>query len=51
MAFARRLRAAGSSDANVNALVHLDMFAKWVPASILDRLEDLREVLAVWVAG
>ncbi len=50
-AFAKRLRAAGKADANVNALVHLDMFAKWVPASILDRLEDLRELLAVWVAG
>jgi hypothetical protein len=42
VALARRLRAAVSQDAAVNAIVRLDMFAKAVPYSIDDFLEPLR---------
>lgn len=41
-AFANRLREAAPEDANVNALVILDVFAKSTPASIEEGLEELR---------
>jgi hypothetical protein len=41
-AFANRLREAAPEDANVNALVILDVFAKSTPASIDEGLEELR---------
>lgn len=42
VALAKRLRAASSQDAAVNAVVRLDMFAKAVPYSIDDFLAPLR---------
>ena len=41
-AFALRLRAAVDKDANLNALVQLDVFAKALPESIDEELEDMR---------
>ncbi len=41
-AFAARLREAAPQDANVNALVILDVFAKAMPYSIEDGLEEFR---------
>lgn len=46
MAMAARLRQAGEKDASVNAIVRLDMFAKTVPWSIEDLLEELRPVFS-----
>jgi len=40
-AFARRLRAATPSDANVNALIRLDTFAQSMPESIDSHLEEV----------
>lgn len=40
-AFAERLRAACAEDAAVNAIVQLDLFAKDIPYSIDERLDDL----------
>lgn len=39
---AHRLRAASDSDATVNAVVLLDLFAKAIPYSITDSLQDIR---------
>lgn len=47
-AFARRLWSASEMDANVNALILLDVFTKAVPDSIEDRLRDLRTLFAAW---
>lgn len=41
-AFARRLRAAAPRDANVNALIRLDTFARAMPDSIDSQLEEAR---------
>lgn len=41
-AFARRLRAAAPRDANVNALIRLDTFARAMPDSIDSHLEEVR---------
>ncbi|HEY3445655.1 MAG TPA: hypothetical protein VGK67_04780 [Myxococcales bacterium] len=48
-AFASRLRHAAPLDANVNALVLLDVFAKVMPASIEEGLEDLRAAFGTWL--
>jgi hypothetical protein len=50
-AFAERLRRAATKDANINALVHLDLFAKAMPANIADGLEQLRELFSPWLQG
>ncbi|MBI5544885.1 MAG: hypothetical protein HY901_13425 [Deltaproteobacteria bacterium] len=50
-AFAQRLRRAATMDANVNALVLLDVFAKVLPATIEDGLEDLRDIFGPWLSG
>jgi hypothetical protein len=42
MAMASRLRAASSTDAAVNAVVLLDLFAKSLPYAIEDSLEEIR---------
>lgn len=47
VALAKRLRAASSQDAAVNAVVRLDMFAKAVPYSIDDFLDPLRPFFPV----
>lgn len=44
MAMAKRLRAISEKDGAVNALVLLDLFAKALPYSIDDMLEDVRPV-------
>lgn len=44
-AFITRLRAAGRTDATLNALVLLDVFAILVPTALEDSLSDLREML------
>ncbi len=41
-AFAQRLRAAAPKDANVNALIRLDTFARALPDTIENQLEELR---------
>ncbi|MGC4113903.1 MAG: hypothetical protein QM765_04455 [Myxococcales bacterium] len=48
-AFAARLRKAAPLDANINALVLLDVFAKVMPATIEEGLEDLRPAFASWL--
>ena len=48
-AFAGRLRHAAPLDANVNALVLLDFFAKVLPASIEEGLEDLQQTFGTWL--
>jgi hypothetical protein len=47
-AFAKRLKTAVVNDANVNALVVLDTFAKSMPYIIEDRLEEFRHHFAAW---
>lgn len=47
-AFATRLRVAAPADANLNALVLLDTFAKAVPDALDDRLAELRSFFASW---
>lgn len=49
LSFANRLRHAAPLDANINALVLLDVFAKVMPASIQDGLEDLRDTFGTWL--
>lgn len=49
-AFAKRLRIAAEKDANVNALVVLDTFAKVLPDSIDSGLNELRYLFAIWKA-
>jgi len=44
---ANRLRAASDSDAAVNAVVLLDLFAKAIPFSITDSLEDIRYLFSL----
>jgi hypothetical protein len=44
-AFTKRLRAAGRTDATLNALVLLDVFAILVPTALEDSLSGLREML------
>ncbi|NVO00330.1 MAG: hypothetical protein HXX17_13495 [Geobacteraceae bacterium] len=39
--FAKRLRAAASKDANINAMVNLDCLAKMVPYTVQDILEEM----------
>lgn len=46
VAMAERLRQAGEKDASVNAVIRLDMFAKAVPWSIDDLLDELRPLFA-----
>lgn len=46
VAMAARLRQAGEKDASVNAVVRLDMFAKAVPYSIDEVLDELRPLFA-----
>ncbi len=41
VAFAKRLRAAAPRDANVNALIRLDTYARALPYTIEDKLEEL----------
>jgi hypothetical protein len=41
LSFANRLRVAASKDANVNAMVNLDCFAKVVPYMVEDLLEEM----------
>ncbi len=48
-AFAHRLRQAAPLDANINALVLLDVFAKVMPSSIEDGLSELSELFAPWM--
>jgi hypothetical protein len=50
-AFAKRLRHAAALDANINALVLLDVFAKVLPGSIEDGLKDIRELFDAWEQG
>lgn len=50
LAFANRLRGAATYDANINALVLLDVFAKVMPGTIEDGLEGLRELFGPWLA-
>ncbi len=47
-AFAGRLRAAAPTDANLNAIVLLDTFAKALPDSIDDRLSELQSLYSSW---
>jgi hypothetical protein len=47
-AFSKRLRSAVVNDANVNALVVLDSFAKTMPYTIEDRLVEFRHLFAAW---
>ena len=47
-AFARRLWAASEKDANVNALILLDVFTKAVSDSIEDRLGELKGIFSAW---
>ncbi|MGI5860532.1 MAG: DUF6901 family protein [Myxococcales bacterium] len=47
-AFARRLWAASEKDANINALILLDIFTKAVPDSIEDRLVELKGIFSAW---
>jgi hypothetical protein len=47
--FAARLRQAAKLDANLNALVLLDLFAKALPSSIEDGLVELRHLFAPWL--
>ena len=51
LAFASRLRRAATKDANVNALVRLDLFAKAMPATIAESLEELRDLFSPWLKG
>jgi hypothetical protein len=46
MSFAKRLRAAASKDANVNAMVNLDCFAKVVPYMVEDLLKEMEGYFA-----
>lgn len=47
---ARRLRAAGDSDATVNAVVLLDLFAKSLPNSITDSLSDIHYLFSAYLS-
>ena len=47
-AFAKRLRAAAVKDANVNAIVILDAFAKAMPSLLEDRLAELKYLFSAW---
>ncbi|HCF59434.1 MAG TPA: hypothetical protein DFS52_15755 [Myxococcales bacterium] len=47
-AFARRLWAASEKDANINALILLDVFTKAVSDSIEDRLVELKSIFSAW---
>jgi hypothetical protein len=46
VAIAKRLRAASKKDSAVNALVHLDVFAKHLTLPIQDSLEKIRDLFA-----
>lgn len=48
-AFAQRLRRAAGQDANVNALVRLDLFAKTVPNTLTQGLEEMRDLFSPWL--
>lgn len=50
-AMAARVRAASKQDAASNAVVLLDLFAKTVPYSIEDSLEDIRHLFSTDVPG
>lgn len=47
VAIAKRLRAASKKDSAVNALVHLDVFAKHMTLPIQDSLEKIRDLFAM----
>jgi len=48
MSFAARLKDAAVNDANVNALVNLDVFAKMVPLTAEEMLAEIREYFAAY---
>lgn len=48
-AIASRLRSASSTDASVNALIILDMFAKTLPCVIRDSVEELRHLFVPYL--
>ena len=49
MAFSKRLAQASASDANINSLTTLDMFAQDVPLSIESALTCLGQVFAPYL--
>ncbi|MFZ5471536.1 MAG: DUF6901 family protein [Myxococcota bacterium] len=49
-AFAERLRVGGSKDANLNAVIRLDMFAKGMPQVIEDGLAELRPLFEIMMS-
>jgi hypothetical protein len=49
-AFAERLRSASSKDANVNAIVILDCFAKGVPFAVKNALKDFEHHFDLYFA-
>jgi hypothetical protein len=46
---AERLRVASSKDSAVNAIVLLDLFAKALPYSIEESLEELRYLFGIYL--
>lgn len=50
-ALAARLRAASEKDAAVNAVILLDLFAKVMPYTINDSLDEIRYLFAPFLAG
>ncbi len=48
-AFAARMRAALTEDANANALVRLDLFAKAIPLELEDWLESYGRAFDAWL--
>jgi hypothetical protein len=50
-AMAKRLRAASDKDAAVNAIVNLDLFAKAMPYSVEESLEEIRYLFTPYLGG
>ena len=50
VAMAKRLRTAVETDAPVNAVVMLDLFAKAMPASVADSLAELEYLFKPYLA-